>query len=151
AARHAGVSFEIVQEATHHGPLLSKPSMFIEIGSDEKCWEDKTAGEIIAKTILYLITAEIKHCEAVFVLGGGHYNQVAQKVMRSTKYAVGHICPKYALPYLDAAMLGQLMGRSGSVPIAILDWKGLGQEKERIIRILEEAGVKYVRSDRLEY
>ena len=49
-------NYEIIQECTHHGPYLAKtPCMFIEIGSSEKQWPDKEAGNIIAKTIISII------------------------------------------------------------------------------------------------
>ena len=30
------LNYEVIQECTHHGPFISKPCMFIEIGSTEK-------------------------------------------------------------------------------------------------------------------
>jgi len=47
--RSAG-EFEVVQECTHHGPFIKKPCMFIEIGSNEEQWQNKEAGNAIAKT-----------------------------------------------------------------------------------------------------
>ena len=41
--------YEITMEATHHGPYVEKPAVFVEIGSTEKEWSDKLNGEIIAK------------------------------------------------------------------------------------------------------
>ena len=38
-------------EATHHGPLIDKPCVFIEIGSSETDYTNRRAGFIIAKTI----------------------------------------------------------------------------------------------------
>jgi D-aminoacyl-tRNA deacylase len=47
-------NYNITLEATHHGPLINYPCLFIEIGSSEKQWNDENAGRIIAKTILSL-------------------------------------------------------------------------------------------------
>src|SRR3989344_2611349 len=44
-------NYNITMEATHHGPLINKPCLFIEIGSTEAEWNDRRAGFIIAKTI----------------------------------------------------------------------------------------------------
>lgn len=41
--------YEITMEATHHGPYIDKPAVFVEIGSTEKEWNDAKNGEIIAK------------------------------------------------------------------------------------------------------
>ena len=43
--------YQITLECTHHGPLISKPCVFIEIGSTENEWKDRQAGFIVAKTI----------------------------------------------------------------------------------------------------
>lgn len=143
-------SFEIVQEATHHGPDIDKPCMFIEVGSDEKGWEDPAAGKIVAKAIIHIITAQIEQGKTAFVIGGGHYSKIAQKLMRDSEYAVGHVCPKHSLVHLDHAMLVHAMEKSGPAATVVLDWKGLGQEKNRIIQLLDEHKIHYIRSDRLE-
>ncbi|XP_018723051.2 D-aminoacyl-tRNA deacylase-like [Eucalyptus grandis] len=40
--------FEVTLEATHHGPEISSPAMFIEIGSTEEYWERQDAAQAIA-------------------------------------------------------------------------------------------------------
>jgi D-aminoacyl-tRNA deacylase len=135
--------YEIEMEATHHGPYLQKPTMFIEIGSGEKEWGDDKAGKVIAEAILEVIRSKKKFKKCI-VLGGGHYNRVAKKLMLQSEYAVGHICPKHNLEFLDEKMLEQMLKRNGEVvDLVVLDWKGLGKEKERIIKLLEDKGVKY--------
>ena len=43
--------YKLTLEATHHGPLIDKPCIFIEIGSTETEWADRKAGFIVAKSI----------------------------------------------------------------------------------------------------
>lgn len=43
---------EVTLEATHHGPLVEKPSLFVEIGSDEEEWAKKENGKIIASALV---------------------------------------------------------------------------------------------------
>ncbi|MBI2507788.1 D-aminoacyl-tRNA deacylase [Candidatus Woesearchaeota archaeon] len=141
--------FEIAFEATHHGPYLEKPCMFIEIGSSEKEWNNEEAGKIIAGTILKTVGSKKKYKSCV-VLGGSHYNAVAKKIMLNTEYAVGHVCPKHNLKDLDSEMLLQMMNKSDDKSeFVVLDWKGLGSEKQRILKLLEENNVKYERYDKL--
>ena len=144
--------FEIAFEATHHGPYLEKPCMFIEIGSSENEWRNEAAGRIIAETILKIINAEKnKKYKSCIVLGGSHYNTVAKKTILNTKYAVGHMCPKHDLPYLDSNLLKQMIFRSGDeIEFALLDWKGLGREKQRILKLLEENNIEYKRYDQMK-
>jgi D-aminoacyl-tRNA deacylase len=65
-----GLDYSISFEATHHGPFLQTPTFFIEIGSEEKAWEDKEAGRVIAETILAIHTQDYPIGIGV---GGGHY------------------------------------------------------------------------------
>ncbi len=142
--------FEIEMEVTHHGPFLTKPVMFIEIGSSEKEWSNPKAGKVIAEAILEVVKTK-KEGKACIVLGGGHYNQTAKKLMLNTDYAVGHICPKYQLENLNESTLKQMIERSEpKTELVVLDWKGLGKEKQRIVELLEKLKVKYERYDKLK-
>lgn len=141
--------FEVELEATHHGPYLEKPVMFIEIGSSEEEWANKKAGKLIAEAILEIVKNK-KKFKSCIVLGGGHYNKVGKKLMLNSEYAVGHICPKYQLENLDVELLNQMIKRSDEkVELIVLDWKGL-KEKEKIKKLLEKVKIKYVRYDKLK-
>ena len=139
---------EITLEATHHGPYLQKPAMFIEIGSSEEQWNNKEYGKMIADTIMRTLSKPIKAYKTMIALGGGHYPREFNKVLLRTDLAIGHICPKYALEFLDKAMLKQAVERNiEKVDTIILDWKGMGEHKDRIMSIIEELGLK---SERLQ-
>ena len=44
--------YDVCFEATHHGPLLETPTIFLEIGSTEKQWEDEVPARILIKSLL---------------------------------------------------------------------------------------------------
>jgi len=135
---------EITMECTHHGPYLEKPCFFIEIGSSLDEWQNKDSGDIIAKTIMDVLSKDTKEGKSCFVIGGSHYNQAANKIMSRTEYAVAHICPKHMLEYLDDDLLKQAIERTvPKVGIVFLDWKGLGQFKQKVVDLLEKNKVKY--------
>lgn len=136
--------YEKTLEATHHGPYLEKPCMFIEIGSSEEEWRDENAAEIIAKTIIKLVKTKIKEYQVALGLGGTHYAANFNKVILRTDYSIGHICPKYNLENLDEDTLNEAM-RKPKVEIVLLDWKGMGQNKDRIIKLLKKLDIKYER------
>jgi D-aminoacyl-tRNA deacylase len=145
-----GLDYEVTVEATHHGPYLDTPCMFIEIGSSEEQWKDPKMGGIIAEAVERLIEHET-HYPGAILLGGGHYNHEANKMLLYSGYAVGHICPKHNLEHVDEAMLIQAMERTlEGVEMVILDWKGLGSEKRRILDILEKKSIPFERSKRIE-
>jgi D-aminoacyl-tRNA deacylase len=141
------VNAEITLEATHHGPLLETPCMFVEIGSSLKEWVNPEYGRIIAECIMNVFTEEQVNVKPCFFIGGGHYNQSADKSMVS-EYAVGHICPKYALEHLNKDMILQAVNKTlPKAQLVLLDWKGMGKEKERIIKLLDVMKIRYERSN----
>ena len=145
-AVETGLDYEVMQEATHHGPYLEKPSMFIEIGSSEDRWKDKAAGKVVAAAIISAIKGREGNggLKAVVGIGGMHHSPNFRKVMLSEDVTVSYVCPKYMLETLDANTLKQAVEKS--VPRAesvMLDWKGLGSEKKRIIELIGELGIGY--------
>ena len=145
----------VMQEATHHGPDLDIPAMFVEIGSDDFAWKNTEFGAHIAKVIVKLLHEKINNtipaCKEHVVIGGLHYNYVADKLNKSKDYCVGHICPKYHMLHLDERSIDELIltSVSGKKVIFIFDWKGANnaETRSRIISILEEKNVAWVRSD----
>jgi len=136
-------SGEVSMEATHHGPSLKKPALFIEIGSQEENWKDPVLGEIIAKTLFEVVGKEKKY-KTVVVLGGGHYSPEVNKILTDTAYAVGHFCPKHHLQHVDEEMLMQMYTKNiEKVECFALDWKGMGAKKDRIISLLEKLKLPY--------
>ncbi|NQU79542.1 hypothetical protein HQ545_07270 [Candidatus Woesearchaeota archaeon] len=145
-----GDEFDITMECTHHGPELKKPCLFIEIGSTEEEWSRKDLGKIMANVVNFLIMNPPTKKKGVVVIGGGHYNQVATKVMLKTDYAVGHVCPKHLLSVLDEEMLRQAIEKNGNnFEMVILDWKGLGSEKQRIMDIIGSLGLNHERYQKM--
>ena len=138
----AGTSHLVTMEVTHHGPHVTKPIFFIEIGSSEAHWRDPAMGEIIAKTLVHILSVPAPECRIAFGIGGPHYAPNFNGIMLETNVALGHICPKYALSHLDREMLLRAMEASGA-GFALLDWKGMGTEKARIVALLDELGIKW--------
>jgi D-aminoacyl-tRNA deacylase len=143
-------NYEIIQECTHHGPYLEKPTMFIEIGSSEEQWKNPEQGRIIAKTIISLLTNPVEKSKVAFGIGGLHHTPNFKKVMRIHDIAFGHVCPKYNLQNLDKEMIHQAIAKTQEpLDYIILDWKGLGQEKQRILDLLKELNLEYKRTDQM--
>ena len=140
------LDYEVSLEADHHGPYLSKPCIFIEIGSSEEQWKDSEAGKVIAETIFNVVSKGVSKRETVMVVGGGHYNQLAMKILDKTEYHIGHICAKHSLEGFNEDTFKQAIEKSmDPVSLVVLDWKGLGQYKDKIIEFIENAGVKWVK------
>ena len=147
------LDYDVTLEVTHHGPLLLKtPCFFIEIGSEKNEWEDKDAGEVIAKTIIETLTSEIPSVKNICLgIGGGHYAPYFTKISLKEGYCFGHNVPKYAFEDLDLMMILQAINRTvPKVNTIVLDWKGMGPRKREIIDFLEENGLEYVKARKVE-
>lgn len=134
--------FDVIQECTHHGPHLEKPSMFIEIGSSEKQWLDIEPAKIIAKVIHHLATNEPPKCRTAVGIGGPHHTPNFKKIILGSDIAIGHVCPKYMLANLDREMIEQAIERTmPRADLIILDWKGI-DSKENLMGLLKELNIE---------
>ncbi len=142
--------FVITLEATHHGPCTERPSIFIEIGSTEKEWNGKENGKIIAKTIIDSLKNQNNKYKIAFGIGGRHYCTNFNKIMLRTDIAVSHICPKHMLENLDEELIQEAIRKTAEkVDFILLDWKGLGTEKQRIVEILKKLNVEFRRTEQV--
>jgi len=100
-AKEKNLYHQICLEVTHHGPYISIPSLFVEIGSNEEEWEKEKPAEVIASSLLDLL--ELYHYEEDFTddipvvlgVGGGHYAPRFTDVILEKKVAFGHMIPRY--------------------------------------------------------
>ena len=142
--------YELTMEATHHGPYTEKPSVFVEIGSTEEEWSDKTNEQILAKTIMDAIGNQDKDFKIAVGIGGPHYCNNLNKVALRTDIAFSHICPKYTLEKIDEGLIQQSIEKTPEkVDFFVLDWKGLGTEKQRIVDLLKNMDLEYKRTDQI--
>jgi D-tyrosyl-tRNA(Tyr) deacylase len=140
------LEYEVSYECTHHGPSLSTPTMFVELGSSPEQWRDTKAAEAVAHAAILAI-AKSDACEgaAVLGIGGTHYNRRFTRMALDGEAVFGHMIPKYALHLADADMLRQCVEKTvEKVDSAVLDWKGIRSEsKPALLVALEEAGLPY--------
>jgi len=136
--------YDVIQECTHHGPSVGKPVVFIEIGSSEKEWGIKRAGEINAAVIKHLVSLDLKKGRTAVGIGGPHHTPNFRKIQLNTNIAIGHVCPMYNLENLDATMLRQALDKTfPPADLVIIDWKGLKSHKEKVKAVCEEVGVEW--------
>ncbi|MBI4440676.1 hypothetical protein HY639_00770 [Candidatus Woesearchaeota archaeon] len=141
------IGYEVFQEATHHGPASKRPLLFIEIGSSDKEYHATDAGRIIAETVIDLLSWKPHTVKTAVGIGGLHHTPSFKKIQLSSDIALGHICPKYNLAHLNRVMLEQALVRTQpKAELVVLDWKGLGEQKERIKGIVAELGVPVLRT-----
>ena len=144
--------YEITLECTHHGPLITLPCCFIEIGCNEEQWKDKKAGEIIAKTILSLQNYKPnKKLIPVIGIGGPHYCPSFNKIQLNSEYAVGHVVPSYVLPLTENMLKQAEQKTTEQIKTVLIDWKGCGKSEQRqeVVKIIEKLGLKVKRTSNI--
>jgi D-aminoacyl-tRNA deacylase len=140
--------YEITMEATHHGPTsLQKPLLFVELGSSEKHWGDKRAAAVIGEALMKSLTEKMIWSKIALGFGGTHYPQKFTEMTLRSDIAFSFVAPKRALEHVDEAMFGQMIQKTNSpVRYAVVDWKGLGQHKQKILGLASRFGLEVVRS-----
>ncbi|OMO72156.1 D-aminoacyl-tRNA deacylase [Corchorus olitorius] len=110
--------FEITLEGTHHGPVTSKPTLFLEIGSTDEYWKRQDAAQVIA-LVEYIFSLvweglglgggdavgnwgrENDKNKVLLGIGGGHYAPRHMDIVVKDGVWVGHLLSGYSLPMED--------------------------------------------------
>ena len=151
---HLDGDYSVTMEATHHGPLIAKPCLFIEIGSTETEWNDRRAAFVVAKTIDDLIKGYHgnEYNEIAIGIGGPHYCPVFNKIQENSNVAISHIIPQYVLPLSEEMVKEAIEKTEEEIDFVILDWKGIGNsnERERILEILDNLYILYKKTGEIK-
>jgi D-aminoacyl-tRNA deacylase len=140
--------YEVTMEATHHGPTsLQKPVLFVELGSSAKYWGDREAAGVVGEALMESLTQKSIWSKVAIAFGGNHYSERFTKMVVEEEIAISFVAPKYALEHVDEKMVGQMIQRTAApVKYAVLDWKGLGTHKEKIVGLASQFGLEVVRA-----
>lgn len=134
--------YEVTLEATHHGPYLDAPTLFLELGSSQDQWDDEDAGRILARTVL---EAEPLDADPVLWVGGGHYCPQLNDLVLSGELAPGHVIPNWATkdPITDQTLQMAIDGMPGCQGFVVQ--RNPTTDEQKIAERLEAMGV-----DRIE-
>lgn len=146
------LDYKVSYECTHHGPSLEAPTMFAELGSTPKEWEDLEAAEAVAHATMEAVSNFGDFPARVALgIGGPHYNVKFTRMALEKDLAFGHIIPKYAISRIDRAILRQCLDRTlEGVELVVLDWKGIkSKHKPMLVGILQKMGVPFKRAKHL--
>lgn len=138
-------NLEVTYEATHHGPLLRTPSLFVELGGNEEVMQNKGYLAVVSKSVVQLINGETDtdFSKVVVGIGSNHYPGKFTALALGRGYAFAHIMPRYYTQEYD--MLDQAFTRAAQKPeSAVIDWKSIkSEERDKIINKLNELGIDY--------
>ena len=138
--------FDITLEATHHGPTaLEQPSIFIELGTTIKQWNDISLCNDVADIIHQTLQLSKPEYPTAICFGGTHYPSKFTDEIIHGKYALGTIAPKHVLGDIDETMFDHILQQNPTATAALLDWSGLGPHKQQILNMLEGTNLDVIR------
>ena len=140
------LEFQITIEATHHGPTaLTKPSIFIEIGTTEKQWNDVSLCNSVATLVHQTMMQPITNNPVAICFGGTHYPSKFTNELLEGKYALGTVIPKHALDDLDEKLFSHIIAQNNMAKTAFLDWSGLGSNKQKVLDFLKSTKLEVIK------
>ena len=157
--RYENLYHKVCFEVTHHGPYLTIPTLFIEVGSTEEEWNKKPPANVVAKSVLDLL--KNYRCEddmpedipVIIGIGGGHYAPRFTDMVLENKVAFGHMIPSYQIDAgnIDKKMIEQALNQTPNVKGVYIHRKGLKKPQIREYRtLLEDMGIDSISSKELE-
>ena len=133
-----GLQHQVTFEATHHGPRMQQPSLFVEIGSDEAWYDDRRSAEVLAAAVTDVLDGEGSIDGPVLLgVGGGHY--VPQQTDRALagEADFGHFVPAYAIdpdePAGAAAVLQRAWENTPGADGVYMHKKGLRGPQRQVV------------------
>ena len=145
-ARKQFTKFQITIEATHHGPTsLEKPTLFIEIGTTPKEWNDVNLCNSVAQIVVQTMKQNQKSYPIGICFGGTHYSDKFTNELIHGKYALGTVIPKHALDEIDQSLFSHIIERNRDATTALLDWTGMGKNKHKILEMLEGTDLEIIK------
>jgi D-aminoacyl-tRNA deacylase len=138
--------FQITIEATHHGPTdLNKPSIFIEIGTTQKQWNDVELCNSIAQIVEKTFKEPLQQFPFAVCFGGTHYSQKFTNEIINGKFALGTVIPKHALEFLNESLFQHIIERNIGAQVALLDWNSLGKNKQKVVELLSTTKLEVIK------
>ena len=140
--QNAQLSQKTCFEVTHHGPYMSIPTMFAEVGSTEEEWMKQKPADIIADSILQLLERynNIKNIPneipVLLGVGGGHYAPRFTNVALEKSVAFSHMIPSYHIDQrsIDYELFKKILEISQPIHGVYLHRKALKKSQQTIFK-----------------
>jgi D-aminoacyl-tRNA deacylase len=167
------VDFDLTLETTHHGPILTTPTLYIEIGSTEDEWGREDVADCWAEVIsdvLVMFGSKSAYfnpdLDIMIGFGGGHYAPRHKAVILNSEINLGHIIANYSLIFeqknesespsgpwsecIQSAVDSTRISFPQSKIFAHLDRKSFkGWQRSAIIQKLDDLGVEVRRAKQI--
>ena len=138
----ASLPQKVCFEVTHHGPYMSIPTLFTEVGSTEEEWIKQKPANVIASSVLTLldrfddITEKSSDIPVLLGVGGGHYAPRFTDVALEKQVAFSHMIPSYHLDQgaITSDIFKKVIETSGPLHGVYLHRKALKKSQQTMIK-----------------
>ncbi len=86
-----------------------------------------------------------KSCPIAICFGGTHYSDKFTNELIHSKHSLGTVVPKYAFEQIDENLFSHIIERNKDATIALLDWKGMGKNRRKIVEMLERTDLEIIK------
>lgn len=157
-ADNSNLYHDVCFEVTHHGPYVEIPTLFVEVGSDEREWKNEIPAKTVARAVIDLLKrykSESDFPEDIPVLvgiGGGHYAPRFTELAFEQRVAFGHMIPSYQIErgVIDEEIINKCIEATPGCRGVYIHRKGLKKRHLREVeKILRDMGVEIFRSENL--
>lgn len=142
-----GLPHQVTFEATHHGPLMRQPSLFVEVGSDERWYDDVPSGQALVAAVTDVLDGGgflPDDAPLLVGVGGGHYVPRHTDLALAGEADFGHFVQSYAVDADDedpGVLRRALEGTAGCTGVYV-HRKGLrGPQRQRVGAWVKAVGV----------
>jgi len=158
-AIQANLYHQVCFEVTHHGPYISIPSLFVEVGSTKEEWKKEEPANIVAKSVLELLNSyhyetELPNDIPVLVgIGGGHYAPRFTDIVLEKKAAFGHMIPTYQIKAgnFTETILEQTIQKTPNASVGYFHRKALKKSQMREYKTwFEQRDIPVISSKKLQ-
>ena len=91
------------------------------------------------------MSQSIKENPVAICFGGTHYPTKFTDELLNGKFALGTVIPKHALEELDGELFSHIISQNKMAKTALLDWKGLGPAKQKVLDLLESTELEIIK------
>jgi D-aminoacyl-tRNA deacylase len=156
--RATTLDYQVCYEVTHHGPYLTIPTFFTEVGSTEVQWQQRQPAQIIATSLLEVLTTYQKEEDypkdipVLLGIGGGHYAPRFTDVVFQKNAAFGHMIPSYHIDTgaITWEMISQALQMTPNVSGVYLHKKALKKSQVTDYKhLFKDHSIRVISSDEL--
>nr|AIE97078.1 hypothetical protein [uncultured marine thaumarchaeote AD1000_89_F09] len=58
---------------------------------------------------------------------------------------MGTVIPKHALEHVDNSLFSHIIQRNPGATVALLDWNGMGKNKQKILEMIDETDLEVIK------